>query len=163
MRKALAVWLLVGSALVMPVSAVAASQTLTGSDGQRLTASQVSGLKDGQLVRITGTGYNKKVGIYLAFCELPKKGSLPTNCAGGMNLDGDSQSSYWISSNPPAYGGDLVKAFTKRGGFILNLRVPRFIGDIDCANKKCAILTRADHTMPAYRRADVVIPVSFRK
>ncbi len=163
MRKTLAVWLLVGSALVAPMSALAASKTVAGSDGQRLSAAEVSNLRDGQLVRITGTGYNKKVGIYLAFCEIPKKGSLPTNCAGGMNLEGDSQSSYWISSNAPAYAGDLVKAYTQRGGFILNLRVSRYFGDIDCAKKKCAILTRADHTMPAYRKADVVIPVSFRK
>lgn len=149
--------------IVTATPAMATKRTVTGPENQKLSASQTTKLRDGQVVRVTGTAFNKKVGIYLAFCELPRKGSLPTNCAGGANVAGDSPSSFWISSNPPAYAGGLVRGFSSRGGFILDLRVTRFIGKTDCAIKKCAILTRADHTMPAYRRADVVIPVSFSK
>ena len=143
--------------------AQASKKTVIGSEGQRLMATQTTGLKDGQIVKVTGTKYNKKVGIYVAFCELPKQGKLPTNCAGGVNIDAESSSSFWISDNPPEYAQGLTKKFTTRGGFIVNLKVSRYIGKTDCAVKKCAILTRADHTRTAYRKADVVIPVSFKK
>jgi hypothetical protein len=149
--------------LALATPAQAQKRTVVGPEKQRLTAEVTTNLRDGQLVKVVGTAYNKKVGIYLAFCELPKKNQLPTNCAGGVNLEGESQSSYWISDNAPKYAGDLVKRFTPRGGFILNLKVSRYIGTTDCALKKCAILTRADHTRASYRLADVVIPVSFRK
>lgn len=151
------------SLLAIPNQAIASKRTVVGPENQRLTASQTTRLMDSQIVKISGTAYNKKVGIYLAFCEMPKPGSLPTNCAGGMDLSGESPSSFWISSNPPEYAVGLTKPFSSRGGFIVNLRVSRFIGKVDCALKKCAILTRADHTRSAYRKADVVIPVSFTK
>lgn len=160
--------LLLTTALVIalalsPLAAHAQQKTVMGPDKQRLTATQTTKLKDGQLVKVTGTKFDRRVGIYLAFCELPKPGKQPTNCAGGVNAEGDSQSSFWISSNAPAYAGDLVKTFSPRGGFILNIQVSRQIGATDCAVKKCAILTRADHLKPSFRRADVVIPVSFQK
>jgi len=150
-------------ALLFPTAASATQRTVVGPEGQRVTVTQTTKLKDAQVVGVTGTKFNQKVGIYLAFCEVPKRGALPSNCAGGVNLEGESQSSHWISSNAPEYAGDLAKPFTQRGGFILKIRVQRFIGKTDCLVKKCAILTRADHTMPAYRKADVVIPVSFSK
>jgi hypothetical protein len=149
--------------MLLPVAAQAQQRTVIGPEKQRLTASQTTNLRDGQLVKVAGTAYNKRVGIYLAFCEVPKRGQLPSNCAGGVNLEGESQSSFWISDNAPRYAGDLVRKYTQRGGFIINVQVSRFIGTTDCAVKKCAILTRADHTRPAYRLADVVIPVSFRR
>jgi hypothetical protein len=36
------------------------------------------------------------------------------------------------------------------------------IGDNDCSIVKCAIVTRADHTRSDYRKADLVIPVTFK-
>lgn len=146
-----------------PLAAQAQQRTVIGPERQRLVAAQTTNLVDQQLVRVTGTNYNRRVGIYLAFCEVPRRGELPRNCAGGINAEGVSESSFWISSNPPAYAADLVKGFTTRGGFIINLKVSRFIGQTDCAIRRCAILTRADHLRPAMRSADVFIPVSFRK
>jgi hypothetical protein len=163
MRKKLWITTALIVALVAPAAAHAQQRTVVGPERQRLIAAQTTNLSDGQVVRVTGTNYNRKVGIYLAFCEMPTRGQLPRNCAGGVNLEGESESSFWISSNPPAYAAGLVKGFTSRGGFIVNLKVSRFIGQTDCAVKKCAILTRADHTRSALRSADVLIPVSFRK
>jgi len=161
--KTLIASLLTAALLGAPTVALAQQRTAVGPEKQRLTAAQTTNLVDGQSVGVVGTAYNRKVGIYLAFCEIPAPKALPTNCAGGINLEGESPSSIWISSNPPSYAKALVTPFTQRGGFILNLKVSRFIGTTDCARKKCAILTRADHTRPAYRKADVVIPVSFKK
>lgn len=154
---------LIAALATAPMAAHAQQRTVIGPERQRLIAAQTTNLVDGQTVRVTGTNYNRRVGIYLAFCEVPRRGELPRNCAGGINLEGESESSFWISSNPPAYAADLVKRFTPRGGFIVNLKVSRFIGQTDCAVSKCAILTRADHLRPALRSADVLIPVSFRK
>lgn len=154
---------LIAVLVTAPMAAHAQKRTVVGPERQRLIAAQTTNLTDGQLVRVTGTNYNRKVGIYLAFCEVPRRGELPRNCAGGINLEGESQSSFWISSNPPAYAADLVRGFTPRGGFIVDLKVSRFIGQTDCAIKRCAILTRADHLRSALRSADVLIPVSFRK
>jgi hypothetical protein len=36
------------------------------------------------------------------------------------------------------------------------------IDEFDCTKVKCAIVTRADHTNPDYRKADVIIPVTFK-
>lgn len=151
------------TALALPNAAYGMKKTAVGPEGQRLTASATTNLANNQLVTVTGTKYNKKVGIYLAFCVLPQMGKLPTDCAGGINAEGQSLSSYWISSNPPEYASGLTVPYTQRGGFILKLQVSRFISKHDCATKTCAILTRADHTRSAYRQADVIIPVSFRK
>lgn len=156
------------SALVLalvgaPLTAHADRKTVIGPERQRLIAAQTTNLVDQQLVRVTGTNFNRRVGIYLAFCEVPRRGQLPRNCAGGINLEGESQSSFWISSNPPAYAADLVRGFTQRGGFIVDIKISRFIGTTDCAIRRCAILTRADHLRPALRNADLLIPVSFRK
>lgn len=161
--KAWLVGALVIALLGAPVAAQASKKTVIGPERQRLVAAQTTNLVDQQVVRITGTNYNRRVGIYLAFCEVPRRGELPRNCAGGINAEGESESSFWISSNPPAYAADLVRGFTNRGGFVINLKVSRFIGQTDCAIRKCAILTRADHLRPALRSADLFIPVSFRK
>jgi len=48
------------------------------------------------------------------------------------------------------------------GSFSVQVPVSKMIGDNDCTLVKCAIVTRADHTRSDYRKADVVIPVSFK-
>lgn len=161
--KSLISSLMIAALLMTPLPAQASRKTEIGPERQRLIAAQTTRLVDGQTVRVTGTNYNRRVGIYVAFCEVPRRGQLPTNCAGGANLEGEGQSSYWISNNPPRYAKGLTRNFTVRGGFIVDLKVSRFIGNTDCAVKRCAILTRADHTRSNYRKADVVIPVSFRR
>ena len=146
--------------IAAPANAKSSKKTVKGPTGQTLTVNATS-VRDGQVVSVTGKKYNKKIGIYLAFCVVNAKGVVPGPCGGGVNASGTSDGSIWISSNPPAYGKSLAVPFTKSGGFKQSVTVSRFIGDIDCALVKCAIVTRADHTKSANRKADVIVPVKF--
>jgi hypothetical protein len=158
-------WVLVLVATMLiatPANAKSSQKTVTGPSGQTLTVSTTA-VRDGQVLKVTGGKYNKKIGIYLAFCVVNAKGVVPGPCGGGVNTSGTSSSSVWISSNPPAYGKSLAIPFSKSGGFKQSLTVSRFIGDVDCAIVKCAVVTRADHTKSTYRKADVIVPVKFTK
>ena len=145
-----------------PASAKSTKQTIQGPNGQTLTVSATE-VRDGQVLTISGDKYDKKIGIYLAFCIVNAKGVIPGPCGGGVNAAGSATSSVWISSNPPAYGKSLAVPFSKSGGFNQSLTVPRHIGDLDCATVKCAVVTRADHTKSSYRKADVIVPLKFKK
>jgi hypothetical protein len=145
-----------------PVSAKSSKKTVKGPTGQTLTVSATK-VRDGQTVTVIGKKYNRKIGIYLAFCVVNGKGEAPSPCGGGLNASGVSQSSIWISSNPPSYGESLATPFSKSGGFKQRVTVSRFIGDIDCAVVMCAVVTRADHTKSSNRKADVIVPVKFKK
>jgi hypothetical protein len=112
---------------------------------------------------VAGDKYNKKVGIYLAFCVVGAKGTIPGPCGGGVNTSGSAASSIWISSNPPAYGKSLAIPFSKTGGFQSKIKVSRYIGTVDCVVTKCAVVTRADHTQSTNRKADVIVPLKFKK
>lgn len=148
--------------IATPANAKSSKKTVKGPTGQTLTVSATS-VRDGQVVSVTGKKYNKKVGVYLAYCVVNAKGEVPSPCGGGVNSSGVSDGSIWISSNPPEYGKSLAVPFTKSGGFKQKVRVSRYIGNIDCAVVKCAVVTRADHTDSANRKADVIVPVKFKK
>jgi hypothetical protein len=148
--------------LSAPANAKSSKKTVKGPAGQTLAVSATN-VKDGQTVSVTGNKYNKKVGIYLAYCVVNGKGEVPSPCGGGVNASGSSDSSIWISSNPPAYGKTLAIPFSKSGGFTQQVTVSRFIGNADCAVVSCAVVTRADHTKSTYRKADVIVPVKFTK
>ena len=159
---ATAITLLVGSMIfATSAQAAVAGKTSKGPKGQTLTVSATS-VTDGQVVKVTGKKYDKKIGIYLAFCVVNAKGVSPGPCGGGANLTGTANSSIWISSNAPSYGDSLAIPFSKSGGFKQEILVSRYIGATDCAIVKCAIVTRADHTKSSYRKADVIIPVKFK-
>jgi hypothetical protein len=143
-----------------PASAKSTTKTVTGPTGQTLALSNTS-VSDGQVVTVTGSNYDKKIGIYLAFCVVNAKGVKPGPCGGGVDTSGVSSSSIWISSNSPY--PKLAIAFSKTGGFKQSLAVSRQIGKFDCTAVKCAVVTRADHTRSSYRKADVIIPVTFKK
>lgn len=147
--------------IAAPAHAKSSKKTVKGPTGQSLTVSATS-VRDGQVVTVTGKKYSKKIGIYLAFCVVNAKGVVPGPCGGGVNASRESESSIWISSNPPDYGKSLAVPFSKSGGFKQKVTVSRFIGDIDCAIVKCAVVTRADHTKSANRKADVIVPVAFK-
>jgi hypothetical protein len=114
------------------------------------------------LLTVTGRGFDETVGIYLALCVVPKKGQLPTPCGGGVNKDGVSQSSYWISSNPPPYGQTLANEYLPGGRFTQQVSITRKIGKFDCRKVKCAITVRADHTREGDRTRDIFIPITFK-
>ncbi len=173
---------LIALALVLTVSAPAAAapaapaaatpKSATGPTGQVLTVDASQQLEDGQQITVKGRGYNLKVGIYATFCVLPEKGKKPESC-GHFDITGQNNQAVWISSNPPFYAALLAKPFSKltkkvkgkkvsTGSFNVQVPVSKMIGDNDCTIVKCAIVTRADHTRSDYRKADVVIPVSFK-
>lgn len=134
-----------------------------GPTGQTLTATPTKNLPADKTTNITviGKGYSTKHGIYATFCVIPPKGEKPELC-GPFDITGKNNQSVWISSNPPVYGLALAKKFGKGGTFKVTVPVTSKIGDLDCQVLKCAILTRADHTQPDYRKADVIIPVTFK-
>lgn len=167
-------------ALALPATASTAStaatdatpKSATGPTGQVLTVDASQQLEDGQLVTVKGRGYDLKVGIYATFCVMPEKGKKPESC-GHFDITGQNNQAVWISSNPPFYAALLVKNFDKvtkkvkgkkvsTGSFSVQVPVSKMIGDNDCTVVKCAIVTRADHTRSDYRKADVVIPVTFK-
>lgn len=148
--------------VTVPAQAKSTSRTVKGPTGQLLTVSATT-VKDGQTVTVTGKKYNQKLGIYLAFCVVNAKGVTPSPCGGGVNASGVSQSSIWISSNPPAYGKSLAVPFSKGGAFKQKVVVSRYINDFDCAVVKCAVVTRSDHLNSTNRKADVIVPMKFKK
>jgi hypothetical protein len=136
--------------------------TVTTTSGLKLTVTPVRRLNpNGATVRVTGSGYDMTVGIYVALCVIPKKGRVPTPCVGGINTSGKAAASVWVSSNPPSYGQTLAIPFKKGGSFSVKLRVQAKVGSIDCHVVRCGIVTRADHLNSDNRTLDVVVPVRF--
>jgi len=135
--------------------------SIKGPGGQELKVSSKVG-KPGSFIRVTGAKFDESVGIYLAFCVIPKKGQLPTPCSGGVNKAGLSESSYWISSNPPPYAIGLTTEFLPGGRFKQKVRVSKKIGNFDCQKVKCAITVRADHLRGADRSFDMFIPIKIK-
>ena len=119
-------------------------------------------LKKNSVLTVTGKGFDETVGIYLAFCVVPKQGALPTPCGGGVNKSGMGAGSFWISSNPPPYGVGLATEFLPGGRFIQKVAVSRKIGKFDCTKVKCAITVRADHIREGDRSRDIFLPITFK-
>lgn len=136
------------------------SVSITGVNGQQLTASKTNDLRDNEFVTVSGSGYDEKIGIYLTYCVLPIEGERPEEC-GPFDITGKNNTSIWISSNPPVYGKLIATPFFAGGEFTGKIPVTRFIGDHDCTVEICAITTRADHTNGDIRTADLFIPVTF--
>jgi hypothetical protein len=157
MKKLLAV--LVAIAVMAMPSAQAAS--VKGSQGQLLTVSKTSA-KSGSILTVNGQYFDETVGIYLAFCVVPKKGMPPTPCGGGVNKAGMGEASFWISSNPPPYAVGLTEEFLPGGRFTQKVKVSKKIGKFDCAKVKCAITVRADHLRSNDRSSDLFIPITIK-
>ena len=119
-------------------------------------------LSKNTIVTVTGRGFDETVGIYLAFCVVPKQGSAPTPCGGGINKTGTGDSSLWISSNPPPYGVGLAIEYQPGGRFQQKVGITRKIGKFDCKKVKCAITVRADHIREGDRSHDIYLPIVFK-
>jgi hypothetical protein len=149
-------------------SAASAAQASTtpavkNGNGQTLVVSKRRGLDpNGQLLTVKGSGFNPAVGIYVALCVTPARGEKPSPCGGGIDMDGSSKASAWISSNPPPYARNLTTPYRKNGSFTTRIKVSPMIGDVDCRAVACSIVARADHLRAADRRFDIAIPVTFR-
>jgi hypothetical protein len=150
------------AATVLAISPAAADVSATGSFGERITVSK-SSVKNSQVVTVKGTGFDETVGLYLAYCVLPKKGQPPTPCGGGANMKGIGDASFWISSNAPPYAKGLVIPFKPGGRFTQKVSVSKRIGKFDCTKVKCAITVRSDHLREGDRTRDLFIPITFTK
>jgi hypothetical protein len=149
------------SALLLAAPAPAsAATTVRGADGQSISIASKKFSKN-STVLVSGRGFDETVGIYLAYCVLPKKGQPPTPCGGGINKDGSASSSIWISSNPPPYAGELAQPFLPGGRFNQSVTISKKIGQIDCTKRRCAIAVRADHIREGDRSADLFLPITF--
>jgi hypothetical protein len=135
--------------------------SLKGAQGQLLTVSATTA-KSGSMITVTGNRFDETVGIYLAFCVIPKKGAAPTPCGGGVNKAGTGEASFWISSNPPPYAVGLTEEFLPGGRFTQKVQVSRKIGKFDCTKVRCAITVRADHLRGNDRSYDMFVPVKIK-
>ncbi len=147
-------------ALLAPTYAHAAV-TSTGSNGASISIAQSKFVKDTK-IKVSGRNFDETVGIYLAYCVVPKKGAMPSPCGGGVNKSGTGEASYWISSNPPPYGEGLAIPFAPGGRFTEVVAVTRKIGKFDCRKVKCAITVRSDHLHEGDRSHDIYIPISIK-
>ena len=116
---------------------------------------------ENQTLKVTGSGYDEKKGVYIALCVDNGEGELPTPCIGGVDMTGGSRSSARISSNPPDYGEDLAVPYEDGGSFEVELTVDAKDEYTDCFKAKCVLATRADHTLSGDRSQDVKVPVAF--
>lgn len=166
--------ILTGGAIALASSALLASpawaETATGPEGQTVTVSKANGLNpDGETITVEGSGFDLNTGIYVVLCVDNGPGEAPTPCLGGVDMEGSTDSSAWISSNPPSYGEGLAQPFDEvdgAGSFSVQLHVTAQDEFTDCldesvAPRGCVVGTRADHTRTADRSADVLIPVTF--
>ncbi|MFF3868349.1 hypothetical protein [Micromonospora sp. NPDC001898] len=149
---------------VVAAPAPAQAGTGRGAGGQTLTVTPSTGLgSSGGTVTVSGRGYDVTKGIYVAFCVDNGAGAVPSPCGGGADTTGELGASHWISSNPPSYGEGLAVPYGAGGTFRATLRVTPTIGAVDCATRRCAVITRADHTRAADRSQDVRVPVTFAR
>jgi hypothetical protein len=158
--------LLLISLSISPSNAAQKSQVVKGQFGESISAQarDITVDKNGQAqIVITGKGFDETVGIYLAYCVMPKSGAAPTPCGGGVNKSGIGDASYWISSNAPPYAANLAEPFRAGGRFTKNVGVSEKIGKIDCRKSKCALTVRSDHLREGDRSRDLFIPVTFKK
>ncbi len=147
--------------LAFAINPAARAVEIKGAQGQVLTVSATT-VKSGSMITVSGNRFDESVGIYLAFCVVPKKGALPTPCGGGANKAGVGEASFWISSNPPPYAMGLTKEFLPGGRFTEKVQVSRKIGKFDCTKVKCAITIRADHLRGNDRSFDMFVPVVIK-
>jgi hypothetical protein len=136
--------------------------TEQGDSGQSISIKSSTLVKKSN-VTVKGKNFDETVGIYLAYCVMPKPGKAPTPCGGGINKEGVGDSSLWISSNAPPYAEGLAEPFLPGGRFSKQVSVSKKIGSIDCTKVKCAITVRADHLREGDRTHDLYIPITFKK
>lgn len=145
-----------------PVSTMKLTTTTVASTSRpKLSVSQTTNLNpNGISVTVRGSGYDISKGVYVIVCTQAAPGTQST-CVGGINIDGSSPSSVWVSSNPPSYAIGLTTAFQPDGSFNIDLLAVAKSGDLDCTLVKCGVVTRSDHLRYTDRTQDVFVPISF--
>jgi MYXO-CTERM domain-containing protein len=152
----------IGDTIPAPITTLS-PDGLSATDGVRtLTVSQATDLDPaGQVITVSGAGYDDFKGVYIAFCVVPPTDQLPSPCGGGIDMEGTTGSSHWISSNAPPYGAGLAVPYGPGGTFETTLKVAPEVGNTDCRRVRCAVVTRNDHVRSTDRSQDIFVPVSF--
>ena len=139
----------------------ASTSTIGAASRPKLSVSQVNNLNpNGTTVTVRGTGFDVNKGDYVIVCTQAAPGPQAT-CIGGVNIDGSSASSVWVSSNPPNYAIGLTTPFSPDGSFTVELVVVAKSGALDCTILKCGVVTRSDHLRYTDRTQDVFVPITF--
>ncbi|MGY0060348.1 hypothetical protein ACWY4P_28040 [Streptomyces sp. LZ34] len=160
--------LTLGLATAASAQPSAATATRTVTDGGitytlSLTAPD-NAAASGQVVTVTGSGYNPLQGIYVGLCAVDGApgANKPTPCLGGQDQSGSTGASHWVSN---LGGGTLPNssAFGSGGSFSVSIFVKADLGNGSVCGEtvECAIVTRADHTDSSDRKYDVHVPVTF--
>ena len=161
-RRGLSIGVLASFLLVVSGGVASADDSVT--DGVRtLTVSKSVDLSgEGDTIVVTGSGYDETKGIYVGLCVVTSPDEQPSPCGGGIDREGATGASEWISSNPPSYAVGLPIPYEPGGSFRVELSVSPTINDVvDCRNVQCAIVTKNDHTIISDRSQDLIIPVTF--
>ena len=139
-------------------------------DGQ---PADVADLAPGEVLEVTGSGFDAGIGIYVAICAIPESPTeKPSPCLGGIPSgaeDGDAAgdtalSSVWITDDW-AWRAFATQGYADadEGSFTARITVPDPVMEgLDCRVTRCAIATRADHTAASDRVQDILLPVAFR-
>ena len=150
-----------GNSGTVSSSAVLTTTTSVVVNRPKLSVSQTTNLNpSGTSVTVRGTGFDVSKGVYVIVCSQAAPGPQAT-CIGGVNIDGSSSSSVWVSSNPPNYAVGLTTPFQPDGSFIVDLVIVAKSGALDCAALKCGVVTRSDHLRYTDRTQDVFVPITF--
>ena len=150
-----------GNSGTVSSSAVLTTTTSVVVNRPKLSVSQTTNLNpSGTSVTVRGTGFDVSKGVYVIVCSQAAPGPQAT-CIGGVNIDGSSSSSVWVSSNPPNYAVGLTTPFQPDGSFIIDLVIVAKSGALDCTAIRCGVVTRSDHLRYTDRTQDVFVPISF--
>ncbi|MEV7285073.1 hypothetical protein AB0O01_11025 [Streptomyces sp. NPDC093252] len=167
-RTGLAVAASAALTLGLAGSASAATSTRTITDGSTtynlsLTAPN-SASAAGQVITVSGSGYNSGQGIYVGLCVVSGApgANKPSPCLGGQDQSGSTGASHWVNQT---FGGLFANSskFTTGGKFTVNIFVKAQLedGSVCGEDVTCAVVTRADHFDTNDRKYDVHVPISF--
>ena len=108
-----------------------------------------------------GSGFDVTKGVYVIVCN-QAAWTVARRCIGGVNLDGSSPVSVWVSTNPPAYAKGLTVPFAADGSFVVTLLVRAIdeVTKLDCSKQQCGVVAFADHTRRDDRSQDVFAPIN---
>ncbi len=157
----------------------------TGDDGRTRTLSaelvlgsgrDLSALRVGDRIDVTGSGYSPLGGIYVAVCRVPDSPETkPGPCLGGVPVTTETDAgesdvieygaSNWVNDDW-AWRLFGARSFDDRvsGKFraFIEIQATALEG-LDCREVRCGLYTRSDHTSSDDRVQDLYLPVAFAK
>jgi hypothetical protein len=160
------------------------TMTATGDDGRTRTISialedgrepDLDNLQLGDRLVVTGSGFDSRRGIYVAICQVPPRVDVrPGPCLGGvpaLDVDGGGAGTETVEWAPSNWINDEwawrlfgARSFddAQAGTFVAYLLVPPASEEgLDCAQVRCGVFTRNDHTAIDNRMQDLYLPVRF--